>query len=128
MRIGELATQTGTTTRALRFYEEQGLLDAPRASNGYREYGPNEVRLVTEIRRLQDIGMSLDETRPFVACLRAGHSAGDECVDSIDVYRSKLNEVDDAIKRLRILRAELLAKLTDAAVGLTCCTPSDQEK
>lgn len=119
---------TGTTTRALRFYEEQGLLTAPRTANGYREYGPDEVRLVSEIRRLQDIGMSLDETRPFVACLRAGHGAGDECADSIDVYRRKLAEVDDAIKRLTILRAQLLAELTDAVARPSCCTPSDQEK
>lgn len=133
MRIGELAAQTGTTTRALRFYEEQGLLKAPRSANGYREYGPDEVRLVTEIRRLTGIGMSLDETRPFVACLRAGHASGDECADSIDVYRRKLSEVDDALKTLRILRAQLLGQLTEAIARPSCCTsPSnthpDQEK
>ena len=38
MRIGELAQRTGVTTRALRFYEDQGLLTARRSANGYRVY------------------------------------------------------------------------------------------
>lgn len=38
MRIGELARRTGVSVRALRYYEEQGLLVPARAANGYREY------------------------------------------------------------------------------------------
>jgi hypothetical protein len=53
MRIGELARRAGTTTRALRFYESPGLLTATRSANGYREYGEDDLRLVTEIRALQ---------------------------------------------------------------------------
>ncbi|AXB47282.1 MerR family transcriptional regulator [Amycolatopsis albispora] len=114
MRIGELARRAGTTTRALRFYESQGLLDAPRAANGYRDYGEEHVRLVTEIRTLQAAGLSLDDTRPFVDCLRSGHEAGDSCADSIEVYERKLAEVDACLDRLNAVRAELLAKLTAA--------------
>jgi DNA-binding transcriptional MerR regulator len=114
MRIGELARRAGTTTRALRFYESQGLLSAQRAANGYREYGEDDLRLVTEIRTLQDIGLTLDDTRPFVECLRAGHSTGDACGDSIEVYRRKLAEVDACLDRLAAVRAELHGKLADA--------------
>jgi DNA-binding transcriptional MerR regulator len=114
MRIGELARRAGTTTRALRFYESQGLLTAARAANGYREYGEDDLRLVTEIQALQTIGLSLDDTRPFVECLRAGHDTGDSCGDSIEVYRRKLAEVDACLQRLGTLRAELADKLTDA--------------
>ena len=39
MRIGEAAAAVGMTTKALRFYENQGLLPpAERAANGYRDY------------------------------------------------------------------------------------------
>ncbi|MFI6031436.1 MerR family transcriptional regulator [Amycolatopsis magusensis] len=114
MRIGELAKKAGTTTRALRFYEAQGLLDAPRTANGYRDYGEEHVRLVSEIRTLQAAGLSLDDTRPFVDCLRSGHSAGDSCADSIEVYERKLAEVDACLDRLNSVRADLLAKLTAA--------------
>ncbi|APU15926.1 MULTISPECIES: MerR family transcriptional regulator [Actinoalloteichus] len=114
MRIGELARRAGTTTRALRFYESQGLLAAPRAANGYREYGEDDVRLLEEIRTLQAVGLTLDDTRPFVECLRAGHEAGDACADSIEVYQRKLAEVDACLARLGAVRSSLLAKLDTA--------------
>ena len=111
MRIGELARRAGTTTRALRFYEAQGLLAARRAANGYREYGEDDVRMVAEIRTLQAVGLTLDDTRPFVECLRAGHEAGDACPASIEVYRRKLAEVDACLDRLNAVRADLVGKL-----------------
>ncbi|WP_236788152.1 MerR family transcriptional regulator [Amycolatopsis sp. GM8] len=114
MRIGELAQRAGTTTRALRFYESQGLLKAQRSANGYRDYGEDDIRLVSEIRMLQAFGLSLDDTRPFVECLRAGHETGDSCADSIEVYQRKIDEVTACIARLTEVRETLLAKLADA--------------
>jgi len=114
MRIGELARRAGTTTRALRFYESQGLLTAQRSANGYRDYGEDDLRLVNEIQALRTVGLTLDDTRPFVECLRAGHSSGDECGDSIEVYRRKLAEVDACLERLATVRAELHGKLAGA--------------
>jgi DNA-binding transcriptional MerR regulator len=114
MRIGELAKRTGTTTRALRFYEAQGLLAARRAANGYREYDEDDFQLVTEILKLQTVGLTLDETRPFVDCLRSGHETGDSCASSIEMYRRKLAEADALLARLGAVRAELATKLAEA--------------
>lgn len=114
MRIGDLAKRAGTTTRALRFYEMQGLLTAQRSANGYREYGEEDFRLVKEILTLQGFGFSLDDTRPFVECLRAGHEAGDVCADSIETYERKLAEVDECLDRLNSVRSSLTAKLAEA--------------
>jgi len=72
MRIRELAAQTGTTTRTLRYYEAQGLLPAGRSANGYRVYDGHHVRLVREIRSLQAVGFSLEDVRPFVECRSPG--------------------------------------------------------
>ncbi|PZF85498.1 MerR family transcriptional regulator [Jiangella anatolica] len=113
MRIGDLARRTGTTTRALRFYESQGLLMAQRAPNGYREYDEDDLRLVNEIQTLQDIGFSLDDTRPFVECLRSGHDSGDSCADSIETYRRKLAEIDGYLERLTAIRADIQARLEE---------------
>jgi DNA-binding transcriptional MerR regulator len=121
MRIGELASQVGTTTRTLRFYEAQGLLDTPRTPSGYRDYGEEDIRLVTEILRLRELGFSLDDTRPFVECLRAGNPAGDVCPSSIEVYRRKLADVDAVIARLGAVRAGLLAKLHNDETRESSC-------
>ncbi|MFD8792891.1 MerR family transcriptional regulator, partial [Streptomyces vinaceus] len=97
MRIGELAERAGTSTRTLRYYESRGLLPARRAGNGYRTYDEDDLRLLRQIRMLQDFGFELEETRPFVDCLRAGHPAGDSCPASLAVYRRKLAELDGLI-------------------------------
>jgi len=114
MRIGELAERAGTTTRTLRYYESIGLLPARRAGNGYRAYDEDDVRLVRQIRTLQDFGFGLEETRPFVECLRSGHPAGDSCPASLEVYRRKLAELDDCIARLGDVRRQVGAQLAQA--------------
>ncbi|WP_030763990.1 MULTISPECIES: MerR family transcriptional regulator [unclassified Streptomyces] len=114
MRIGELAERAGTSTRTLRYYESRGLLPARRAGNGYRTYDEDDLRLLRQIRMLQDFGFDLEETRPFVDCLRAGHPAGDSCPASLAVYRRKLAELDGLIGRLSDVREQLGRQLADA--------------
>ncbi|GIG61644.1 MerR family transcriptional regulator [Longispora fulva] len=114
MLIGELAERAGTSTRALRYYETRGLLHARRSSNGYRTYDAAELRVVHEIRALLAVGLTLDDIRPFVDCLRAGNSSGDVCPDSVAVLRRKLAEVDAAAARLGEVRERLHAQLSHA--------------
>ncbi|MEU7035212.1 MULTISPECIES: MerR family transcriptional regulator [unclassified Streptomyces] len=118
MRIGELAERAGTTTRTLRYYESRGLLAARRTENGYRTYDEDDLRLLQQIRTLQDFGFELEETRPFVECLRAGHPAGDACPASLDVYRSKLAELDALVDQLQAVRAQVAAQLLRAEAEL----------
>ncbi len=114
MRIGELARRAGTSTRTLRYYEARGLLPARRADNGHRTYDEDDLRLLREIRTLQDFGFELEETRPFLECLRAGHPAGDACPASLAVYRRKLAELDDLIGRLADVRDHVARQLAGA--------------
>ncbi|MEU6216885.1 MerR family transcriptional regulator [Streptomyces sp. NPDC047022] len=114
MRIGELATRAGTTARALRYYESRGLLPARRTGNGYRTYDEGDLRLLRQIRTLQDSGFDLEETRPFVECLRAGHPEGDSCPASLAVYRRKLDELDALIGELQAVRARVGGQLARA--------------
>ncbi|WP_405619320.1 MerR family transcriptional regulator [Streptomyces sp. NBC_00076] len=114
MRIGELAARAGTTTRTLRYYESRGLLPARRNGNGYRTYDENDLKLLRQIRTLQDFGFDLEETRPFVECLRAGHPEGDTCPASLAVYRRKLDELDALIGELRAVREQVGAQLARA--------------
>ncbi|MFF1559587.1 MerR family transcriptional regulator [Streptomyces sp. NPDC058279] len=114
MRIGELAERAGTSTRTLRYYEARGLLPARRGANGHRTYDEDDLRLLRQIRVLQDFGFELEETRPFVDCLRAGHPAGDSCPASLAVYRRKLAELDELIGRLADVREQVARQLTDA--------------
>lgn len=118
MRIGELAARAGTTTRTLRYYESRGLLPARRTGNGYRTYDEDDVRLLAQIRTLQDFGFDLEETRPFVECLRSGHPEGDSCPASLAVYRRKLTELDALIGELSAVRAQVGAQLARAEAAV----------
>ncbi|MFJ5263835.1 MerR family transcriptional regulator [Streptomyces sp. NPDC088387] len=111
MRIGELAERAGTTTRALRYYESRGLLPARRDTHGHRTYDEGDLLLLRQIRTLQDFGFELEETRPFVECLRAGSPEGDRCPASLDVYRRKLGELDALIGELQAVRAQIGVRL-----------------
>ena len=128
MRIGELAERAGTTTRTLRYYESRGLLPARRGGNGYRTYDESDLKLLRQIRTLQDFGFDLEETRPFVECLRAGHPEGDSCPASLAVYRRKLDELDALIGELQAVRTTIgvrLAAMADMAPPL--CELGGQE-
>ncbi|MES9607067.1 MerR family transcriptional regulator [Actinomadura sp. NPDC000929] len=120
MRIGELAARAGVSTRMLRYYEQQGLLPARRAANGYREYEESDLRLVAQIRALLETGFTLDDTRPFVDCLRAGHADGAACPESVAVYRRGLAAIDAEIRALLRRRAEVAERLARACPG---CAP-----
>ncbi|GHE38857.1 MerR family transcriptional regulator [Streptosporangium violaceochromogenes] len=124
MRIGELARKAGVSTRALRYYEQQGLITARRAANGYREYGEADLRLVTEVKALLTVGFTVEDARPFVACLRAGHESGGLCPESIAVYRRKLAEIDDEIRTLLLRRTEVAGQLSAACRG--CATKREK--
>jgi DNA-binding transcriptional MerR regulator len=117
MRIGELAARAGTTTRTLRYYESRGLLPARRNGNGYRTYDEDDLKLLRQIRTLQDFGFDLEETRPFVECLRAGHPEGDSCPASLAVYRRKLAELDALIGELRAVRETVAGQLVRAQLA-----------
>ncbi|MFE2564351.1 MerR family transcriptional regulator, partial [Streptomyces mirabilis] len=71
MLIGELAAQAGTTTRALRYYEEQGLLESDRTTAGYRLYEPGAVRRVRNIRELLSCGLTVEDVKSLLAYLDA---------------------------------------------------------
>lgn len=58
MRIGEVTARTGIPQRMLRYYEEQGLLAAERADNGYREYDDDAVERAQRVRGLIQAGLS----------------------------------------------------------------------
>ncbi|MEE1742667.1 MerR family transcriptional regulator [Streptomyces sp. BE147] len=68
MRIGEIAALVGLTTRAIRHYHHVGLLPEPeRRPNGYRAYSVRDAVLLARVRRLTELGLSLDEVRDALA-------------------------------------------------------------
>ncbi|WP_101785860.1 MerR family transcriptional regulator [Nonomuraea indica] len=97
MRIGELAERTGTARRLLRYYEEQGLIAACRAANGYREYDERMVDRVLQIRGLLDAGLPTRIIKQILPCLdspRVIHfsDATPEMIATLEVERDRMTQ------------------------------------
>ncbi len=68
LRIQEVAAETGLTTRAIRYYEEMGLLEpAARSDGSYRLYDASDLERLRYIRGLRDdAGFSLAQIRELL--------------------------------------------------------------
>ncbi|GGS49287.1 MerR family transcriptional regulator [Streptomyces cinerochromogenes] len=118
MRIGELAEATGTTPRALRHYEQQGLITSVRAANGYRAYDSGTAVRVRNIRRLLEAGLTLDDVRAFLPCLDgADATAGPVSPRALQVARERLAVLDARIAAQTALRDRLASALRAAGDG-----------
>lgn len=71
MRIGELAEKAGVSVRALRYYEEQGLLTASRSGSGQRLYQTTAVDRVQLIQHLYAAGLASRTIAELLPCVDA---------------------------------------------------------
>jgi DNA-binding transcriptional MerR regulator len=105
MRSGQLARLTGVSTDTLRHYERLGLLPLPRRTAGnYREYPLASAPRVELIQRALTIGFSLAELKTILAVRDKG---GAPCRRVRSSLRSKLHDLDQQIRNLVSLRAEM---------------------
>ncbi|MEU3511574.1 MerR family transcriptional regulator [Streptomyces longwoodensis] len=106
MRIGEIAALVGLTTRAIRHYHHVGLLPEPeRLSNGYRAYGVRDAILLARVRRLSELGLSLDEVRDVLAD-DAGRDLA-EVLEELDADLARQEaDIQERRRRLSALIAE----------------------
>ncbi len=111
-KIGELAQQTGFSTKTIRYYELIGLLSAPERSDaGYRLYGPEDVERLEFVSKAKRLGFSLDDIRDVLLLHEQNEPP---CVHVLALLEQKLKQVDGVLKDLRSFRRGL-ASLHDEA-------------
>ena len=105
MRIGEVAERAGLTTKALRYYEQAGLLDQPqRSPSGYRDYGQAVFDRLRFIRAAQAVGLTLGEIKGIITFRDQGHPP---CGHVLDLIETRATDLDRRITELRRLPDEL---------------------
>lgn len=108
MRIGELSRKTGVSTRMLRYYEEQGLLQPERQPSGYREYEPSAAALVRRIRCLATAGLPTATIAAILPCMRdEDERIIPTCPDLLDDLRRERARISDEIAELHTSRGVL---------------------
>lgn len=63
MLIHEISKQTGLTKKAIEYYIAQGLLSPKVQENGYRDFSPEQAKLLTRISVLRGLDLSIEEIR-----------------------------------------------------------------
>ncbi|WP_307646680.1 MerR family transcriptional regulator [Variovorax boronicumulans] len=91
--IGELATRTGRTVHAIRWYETQGLVPGvARDEGGRRLYGELHVGWLDLMERLRRTGMSIAEMREYTALALQGKATLQQRRDLLAAHRARVTE------------------------------------
>jgi Cu(I)-responsive transcriptional regulator len=111
--VSEAAAASGLPPKTVRYYDEIGLVRPARSANGYRAYGPTELRKLVFVARARDLGFSIEDCRALLGLYE------DRSRASADVKRlagEHLRAIDRKIDELRAMRATL-AELVDRCSG-----------
>ncbi len=115
MRIGELADRAGISAKAIRYYEQVGILAPPaRTPSGYRAYDPSVLGRLGFVRAAQALGFTLGEIRQVIAFRDEGTAP---CGHVAGLLRQRAAELDRRIAELQQLRGEL-GRLAERAASL----------
>jgi DNA-binding transcriptional MerR regulator len=105
VQIGEFAKRAGLTTKALRFYEQVGVLPVPaRTAAGYRDYDETELARLAFVRAARAAGLTLAEIRT-VMTVREDH--GPPCLHVTALLDRHAATLDERIAELEAIRAEV---------------------
>ena len=116
MKIGEIAKSTGLTTKTIRYYELNRLLEEPeRTESGYRLYDTEDVERLEFVKKAKRLGLSLEEIRDVLQ-LHAQRQA--PCVHVLALLDRKLGQLDDIMREMDEFRQELIRLRAESQVRL----------
>lgn len=76
MKINEVELATGIAKKNIRFYEQEGLVNPSRGTNGYRDYTQEDVELLQQIKLLRKLDIPLAEIKR----VQSGGLTLDDCL------------------------------------------------
>jgi DNA-binding transcriptional MerR regulator len=103
VRIGELARRSGVSVRALRYYEEQGLLHSERSDSGQRYYPTHAVEKVEFLQDMYAAGLTSRNIAILLPCFETGRSTEEQrrmLRRERDRIRDRVTRLGAALRRL----------------------------
>ena len=111
LRIGQIATQAGTSRDTVRHYERLGIIPkAARTAGGYRLYAESAVERIRFVRNAVRFGFSLRQISRF---LNARDSGRAPCRDVRDAAAQMASDMDRQIDNMMAARAAIQQMLND---------------
>lgn len=87
MQINEVIQRVDLTKRAIKYYEEQGLLSVHKDENGYRNYTEEDVAILKEISVYRKLGISIKDIKILL------EKKDDQLLNNI--YKEKINKLEE---------------------------------
>lgn len=113
LAIGAVSARTGVAISAIRYYEDEGLIEATRAESGHRRFERSTIRRISFIRICQQLGYTLEDIRTQLDALPHGRTPTEQ-----DWQRLAAGFRADIDARMQAL-ADLKATL-DGCIGCGC--------
>ncbi len=102
LQLKDVLEETELTKKAIRYYEDCGLLRTVRKNNGYKDYSQENIKQLKSIKKLRNLGFSIDEIKSFYQSE----------TDKQDVIIRKINQNEKQLNQL-YQKKELLTALHD---------------
>jgi MerR family redox-sensitive transcriptional activator SoxR len=119
LTIGEVSRRSGVASSALRFYEQQGLIESERAGSGHRRYPRSVLRRIAFIVFAQRVGLKLDEIGEELAKLPADRAPTRR--DWSRLSSTWSSRIDQRIAELERLKAGLTECIGCGCLSLDRC-------
>ncbi|MGI9388689.1 MAG: MerR family transcriptional regulator [Boseongicola sp.] len=121
LTIGAASRLSGVNVETIRYYEKRGLVNLPdRSASGRRLYTDNQIAELRFVRRCREIGFSLSDVEDILSSARSGEY---ECQEVMSIGRRHLKGVQEKIKKLKTLEADLSSLLDMCGDNETCSCP-----
>jgi MerR family redox-sensitive transcriptional activator SoxR len=118
MTIGEVALKAGVRPSAIRFYERSGVLPAARRASGQRRYDQAVLKQLAVVTLAREAGFTIREIRTLF------RDFGPETTASTrwrSVAADKLHELDEVLRRTKLMRSIVLAMMECRCQTLEDC-------
>ena len=106
--ISDLADELDISTRAIRFYEEKGLILPKRTQGNHRIYDKRDRARLKLILRGKRLGYSLDEIAEMIGMGDCDMDEEKQLIKTLQYGDRKLKEINSRMEELQILKQDLL--------------------
>ena len=118
LTIGEVARYAGIQTSAIRYYEREGLLPAPKRVNGHRRYDPDVLKRLGLIQLVRQAGFGIRELQILFSGIGTDST---KLAEWQSLTAEKIAEMDVLIKRTQATKAWLVEALQRECKGVDDC-------
>lgn len=120
LSIGTIAKRTGLSVSAIRFYEDKGLIVPHRNASGHRRFIRSDIRRLSFILIMQQLGFSIEEIRKSMSKLPNGRTPTKQ--DWSEISAACMRILEDRIASLERMKNNL-----NGCIGCGCLSLSNCE-